>query len=783
LGLIVFLSPGSPLWAVAAAVALVVELTLWLYAYECRAVTPRRARWLVGLRLGAMAMLLWIWLAPTWVRTVVNDPMREVVVVLDESASMKLKDDGETLTRLEIGKKALADSKLIETLESQLRVRTIQVARTVRDDQGQVGEDWNQATDLAAALDTVLKQVSPDKLGGVVLVSDGRHNRPTRVEDVARRYGILDARVGVIEAGSAVPPTDAVLVSVRAPEALHLGDRMRVDAEVRFDGYKDKNATVKLLRGQDVLEERVISIPHEHHRETLRFTQTPEAGGMGDYRVEITPLPGERFADNNGWNFETSITDARVNVLLVDNNPRWEFRYLRNLFYGRDKSVQLQYVLQNPDRIKGQNDPAVAASASRPFGDAQATRLPESEQEWRKFDVIILGDVEARTIDEKTWDIISRCVKERAALLVLIAGPESMPHAIESATGRALVPVEMEWGAQKYVASDGKGFRLALTTEGLNHPLTQQSDGQMANEQVWARFPELHWRHPMVKLKDGAEVLLKAQDDPAADEIRGEDGFEANLARLASRRAREAVAAVLVTRQTGYGKVALLLTDRTWRLREGAGDVFHHRFWGNMIRWGAGPVLRAGGQRVRLGTDRLTYTPDEPVKIMVRMRDAALNPLSDETLRAEILRDGKVMATLPLGALDGSNGFQEIAAGPFKEPGNYEVRVKGQRVEEWIAEDGTGPLSVTFRVTGANSPIEMTETTLNRPLLQTIANLSNGRVVKPDAADELASLFVRDRRELEEVRETSLWDRWLVIGLLAGLLTAEWVVRRGGGLP
>jgi hypothetical protein len=186
---------------------------------------------------------------------------------------------------------------------------------------------------------------------------------------------------------------------------------------------------------------------------------------------------------------------------------------------------------------------------------------------------------------------------------------------------------------------------------------------------------------------------------------------------------------------------------------------------------------------VRLGTDRLTYTPDEPVKIMVRMRDAALNPLSDETLRAEILRDGKVMTTLPLGALDGSNGFQEVAAGPYKEPGNYEVRVKGQRVEELIAEDGTGPLNVTFRVTGANSPIEMTDTTLNRPLLQTIANLSNGRVVKPGAANELASLFVRDRRELEEVRETSLWDQWLVIGLLAGLLTAEWVVRRGGGLP
>ena len=62
----------------------------------------------------------------------------------------------------------------------------------------------------------------------------------------------------------------------------------------------------------------------------------------------------------------------------------------------------------------------------------------------------------------------------------------------------------------------------------------------------------------------------------------------------------EAANALLVTRQTGKGKVALLLTDRTWRLREGAGDLYHHRFWGNLVRWGAGPLPGAETEAPKL---------------------------------------------------------------------------------------------------------------------------------------------------------------------------------------
>ncbi len=783
LGRIIRVSPDWPLWSVALGVAAVVELILWLYAYEASAVDAKRARWLIGLRLSALAVLVWILIAPVWVRTVSRERSREVVVVMDDSGSMHLKDDGASASRLELGEQALSKAKLTDQLGEKLRVRVVKAARSLRAENEAASQGWGDSTDLAAALNTVLEQVPPDQLAGVVMVSDGRHNRPERVEDVARRFGILDAPIGIVAVGSAEPPKDAAILSVKAPEAIHLGDRMRVTTEVKFDGYKGQKATVFLKRGDQVLETREVAIPQDHHVEELRFAQVPEEGGVGGYRVEIAPLQGERFPENNSWEFETSITDARTNVLLVEGHPRWEFRYLRNLFYGRDKSVHLQHVLLHPDKIEGQTETSVAASASRPFGEALATRLPESEAEWRKFDVIILGDIEPGAIDDSTWSVISRCVNERSALLVMVSGPRFMPHAIASSSGRALVPVELEWGNQTLFNESDAPFRFDLTADGRRHPVTQQSDGETANERLWSEFPTMTWRHPVSSLKEGAEVLLSANSEGTQVAPDSNAGLENALDALAKRKAREISSALVVTRQTGKGKVALLLTDRTWRLREGAGDLYHHRFWGNLVRWGAGPAMRAGGSRARLGTDQLTYTPDDPVNLTARLRDTSLQPIDDPSLRAEVLREGQILSTVPMKPVAGSNGLYEARLDRFPESGRYEVRLRGDKADGLIREDGAADLKAGFRVVGSRGPIELSETTLNLPLLQTVAELSGGKVVSAENTGLLAGLFLTDKDKQQETREITLWDQPWVLALLALLLGGEWVIRRAGGLP
>ena len=762
-----------PIWVIPVGAACASELIFWSYRYEREALEPKRGRFLLGLRLGSLAVLAWILLEPVYSRYEEREIRREVVILIDSSASMNLVDDGQSATRSELAQQALERSGLLDGLEGKIAVREVRAARRALLSDADAIEGWDQATDIAGALDEVMEQVPPDQLAGVVLVSDGRHNRPGSIEDAARRYGILDAPIAVIASGSEIPPKDAAIVSVKAPDSVYLGDRVRMAAKLKFDGYRGKRAKVTLFSGDEELESREVAIPQDHHREEVRFRHVPDEGGIGEYRIVVSGLEDERFDNNNDWSFKTVVTDARTNVLIIEGTPRWEFRYLRNLFYGRDQSVHLQSVLLEPDRIVGQQEAKIPASASRPFGDSKATALPASEEEWRKFDVIIVGDLEVNALSDEQWEILRLCVTDRAALLVLIAGPRSMPHAFSSEAASRLIPVNYAASRRTYFGGKEK-FNFALTNDGKSHPITAQVEGRVRNEQVWAEFPELRWRHPITGIKDGAEVLLYAENsNKKKPVIRSGDRLNAALAEISNRRAREAENALLVTRQTGNGKVAMLLTDRTWRLREGVGDVFHHRFWGQLVRWGAGPNLRSGTKTARLGTDQLTYTGDDPVSIMARLREKNLAPIRDEELVAEIFREGEKVGTVPLNYRDGSNGIHQAKAGPYREPGNYEIRLSGSELNE--------ELSTNFRVVGSLSATELAETTLNLPLLENIARLSGGRILE-DGDDNLASLFLSGGETREELRETTLWDRWPLMLLLVILLTTEWVLRRRSGL-
>ena len=773
LGVIILLSrwlevnPFWPAWVIPLIGALGAELVFWSYRYERTAVSPRRGGWLLGLRLATLGLLLWILLQPVWSRFVEREIEREVIIMIDDSASMDLVDDGQTKTRLELAREQLEASGVLEELDGKVGIREIRAARRALMDDTTEVEGWDQATDLSGGLETVLDQVPPDQLAGVVLLSDGRHNRPGSVEDVARRFGILDAPIAVIPSGSDVPPKDAAIISVRSPDSVYLGDRIRVGALLKFDGYRGKKAKLQLFAGDKELDSREISIPQDNYREEVKFRHAPEEGGVGEYRVVLSGLEDETFENNNQWNFQTVVSDARTNVLLIDQHPRWEFRYLRNLFYGRDQSIHLQSVLLKPDRISGHTPPKVVASASRPFGDANATHLPESEDEWRKFDVIIIGDIGPDSLSNEQWNILSSCVKERAALLVLVAGPESMPHAFDSDVAKELIPVNYESSRRTFYGSD-ETFRFALTNTGRNHPITAQVEGQMNNEKLWKEFPVIRWRHPVKGLQPGAEVLLYAEDaNKKRTKVTSAESLEAALSEVAKRRVREAENALLVTRQTGSGKVAMLLADRTWRLRDGVGDIYHHRFWGQLVRWGAGPNLRAGTETIRLGTDQLTYTGDDRVRIMTRLRDNNLNPIVDQDPVAEVTHESGEVTQVPLKFRENSNGLYENLAGPFQRPGTYEVKVRDEVI-------------TSFRVVGARSAVELSETTLNQPLLDSIARMSGGRVF--DGEGTLAELFLRGDETRTELRETSLWDIWPVFLLLAILLTAEWVIRRRGGL-
>jgi hypothetical protein len=201
------------------------------------------------------------------------------------------------------------------------------------------------------------------------------------------------------------------------------------------------------------------------------------------------------------------------------------------------------------------------------------------------------------------------------------------------------------------------------------------------------------------------------------------------------------------------------------------------------VLWGAGPTLRAGGKQVRLGTDQLTYTPDDKVIVTARLRDEKMAPIEKAELQAEVLKDGQVISTTAMSAMSGSNGFFEVALPKIAHAGRYEVRLRGSQAEKAMTADGVKEVVTGFRIVGSRGPVELAETTQNLPLLTTIASLSGGKVMTVKGLSEMPALFLVNKSQKEEIKESSLWDNAWVLLLLALALSTEWVLRRSGGLP
>ena len=670
------------------------------------------------------------------------------------------------------------------------------------------------ATDLAAALQKVMTDMAGRDMAGVLLLTDGRHNAAAPVEPIARQLGAQGVCVSSIVFGSAKPPCDASIVAVDAPETVFTEDKVYVNATLKLDGLAGREVTATLHDGQEVVDSRTVRVPTDSYRARVQLGHEPKAPGIHRYRVEVQPFEGEVFEANNQYPLAVNVTDDRVKVLLVDGRPRWEFRYLKNLFADRDQSVRLQYVLCRPDRIEGvPGRKKVPASVTRDLRESEATDLPENEAEWLKFNVIVLGDVPPAVLQEDDWKALRTFVADRGGTLIVIAGPLYMPHAYSEPALRDLLPVRFEETEKALMTGPEKFFRVALTAEGRESVLLRQRTDPQENLEVWNSFPDIYWRHPIADTKEGATVLAYALPDepPEYMKQRQPPAISHQPSATAKAAAPEAAAggdgpappgrgppadelaqrvrqferenALMAVHRAGAGQVLFLAFDRTWRLRYRIGDTYHHRLWGQVLRWAASGKLPAGTEHVRLGTSRLRYAAEEPVRVRAEIVDQDFKPLTSDEVAVKVF-GGKdredLLLRRKLQYVKGSAGVYEADLGVLP-GGAYRVVLDAPVAEPVLAHDQVDLVSAEFSV-DPTATVELAELAPDRGLLGRLATLTRGVMVEPPNAREVLAGLGPGSVRVSERREFVLWDSWPLLVLMVLVATAEWVLRKKVGL-
>lgn len=665
----------------------------------------------------------------------------------------------------------------------------------------------DKLTNLAQALEHVRSEIPTQSLAGILLISDGRQSEAADLDEIATRFSAVSVPISSLVVGSERPPVDAKILEVTRPNTVLVGDSLVVGTRVAITGMKGRSVVAKLVSGGETLEERTIEVPEDEFITNLELSYEPEEEGLVEYEVVLEPVGADEiersaFQLNNRRTFSVAVSDERTEILIIEGKPRWEYGYLRNLFAGRDATVQLQTVLFEPERLASTtNLPIVFASAGREANQVEATALPENETEWFKFDVIILGDVDQSALSAEQQELIQRFVSQRGGALIVISGADHMPHAWTDQPLSELFPIDVAPTQEVQFKAPEPSYRWQLTSVGERHAITRQGDSIDASRSIWERMPEMYWRHSVTGVKPGSVVLAyaepdglpepseatdaNAQQNPESTEQQDSqaDPVDSSNDRTVDQQTLfEQQHALLAIRNYGAGRVLMLATDHSWRFRYRVGDTYHHRFWGQIVRWGTAEKLQAGGDYVQLGTDRQEYTTGDPVRVTARLTDNFFAPIEDSQAEVRVYRGDAMIVSQRLIASSDRPGDYSATLTDLSEPGSYRIELVSEEADRVFSGSNDSKIETTIEVQAPEiaSP-ELQETTADVATLERLALRTGGGLIQQGNSDP-SRWFAEGTRRYAEMRRLRFWDSWPILVMLMAVFTAEWIVRKKGGL-
>ncbi|TWT56052.1 hypothetical protein [Allorhodopirellula solitaria] len=723
----------------------------------------RRSRWrgatvaLEGLRLTMVSIAALLLGGPEWVEQYRPDEKPVVAVLWDESASMQTRDAslnaesrGDAIAPLTEAStwRSLQDRAdvVIEPFAetqaasgSAVKVNTISSAEDGAASGGDVGDgqtgDDEAGTDLASPLIDAAKK--HDNLLGVVLASDGDWNQGSAPVQAATRLRSLGIPVFAFPVGSDTRLPDVELLSFDVPTFAIAGKRVRIPFSIESSLPRDHQATVTMKTNEGETIEKDVRV-QAMGRTNSSIDWQPESLGETSLTLQVSPTTGEVRDDNNELTAPISIREEKLRVLVVESVPRWEYRYLRNAL-SRDPGVDVSCLLFHPglDKHGGGNADYIS-------------EFPATKAELSEYDVVFIGDVGIDdgqlTIEQCEW--LRGLVGQQASGIVFMPGWQGREFSLLDTPLGELIPVVMDDAQPR-----GWGSRTAqhfeLTELGRRSLLTKLADTADENLEVWGNLPGFQWYAPVVRAKPGTETLCVHQETSN------------QFGRLP----------LLVTRTFGGGKVLFMGTDGAWRWRKGVEDLYHYRFWGQVVRWMAYRRSMTSGENMYLYQSPERPRVRQTVTVNANVMESNGEPLSKGDVTLRIVSPAGQIETISMGSVGEEWGAFSGRFTP-QEHGMHELTL--------FCKETGDTLQTKLLIQGTSR--EQIGKPARPEVLEEIARVTRGQILTVDRVEDVVQWLAAMPDPPPSVRRVALWSHPVVVGLFVALLALFWIARKGVGL-
>lgn len=693
-------------------------------------------------------------------------------------------------------------------------------------------------TRIGAALRSVASQFlgrQDQRFGGVVLITDGQDTSEGEapVDVLATLPGARGLKVAAVGLGNPDSDKNLRVEPIRAKEVVLVRDRVLFETALRhkgFQGVERVRAEMSVQRiadgdGAPLDPPQPVALADDARNRwrtpelTLPEESLPAPVNLdasfdqpGTYRVRITgllppPQDGQdAILDDNVAVHDLLVKDESIRVLLVDREPRYEWRFLSNYLTreasGRPtgggpahRSRFLTHVLLQ------EGDPTVDPPYTHAPGMTPRRQFPRTREELFAYDVLILGDVNLARLapseaqKNETLAMIRAFVEEGHGIALEAGVDLRNPLDFLGTPLADLLPInagESDRKATEAEMTDRKSsFRLRLTEAGRRHPafniLPPGEDGGMlppdrvarlwAGEDARAALGEgwaWYWMYrAMGGLRPGAVALAHAMRPGAPDDRSLRDGRDEPLV-------------VAATMGFGRGRVFWLSVDDMTRIRYQNGDTYYGAFWEQVIRDLALYRLLGGNRRFKIFPRDEEVEVGKTAEIQILAQDERYRPMDTPFLdgvhvelpdndaggrgeRLDLEGAGRPELQRENGGLPGEYRFRL----PVDRPGTYLVWIQPKA----DTRDAGGRAEARFR--GVSRAREASLKLPDHRVLEEIARETDGHrpIFRLSGLADLTLPTQTLSRVVSRDRRTQ-WDKAWVLFLLAGLLGLEWALRK-----
>ncbi len=487
-------APLIPAWALA--LLALIALPVIGYALFAKA---RGAGW----RLAALAGLLLALANPLAVIEQRQSLPDVALVVIDESASMRI---GERAERAERAANALRD-RLGRERDMEVRV--------VRAGAGGVGTD---GTRLFDSIERAVADVPRGRIAGVAVVTDGQvHDAPKGIAEEIQRLN-LPGPIHTLLAGNR-NEIDRRLVIDEAPAFAIVAKQqfltIRVEeGEPPRAGAPRQMARVEIKR--DGVPFRTVQAPVGDATQVEFQIDKP---GTTIFELEVEPGPRELTLENNRQVVVVNGVRDRMRVLLVTGEPHSGERTWRNLLKS-DPAVDLvHFTILRPPEAQDFTPVSELSLIAFPIRELFEVKL-------REFDLVIFDRYRRRDVLAQVYlDNIVRYVRGGGALLIAVGPNFSSPNSLfNSPLGQIMPGIPT---GQTFEQS----YLPGLSPVGRRHPVTADLPGGAGNTPEWGRW----FRHVDTEPRRGQVLMNGVADRP-----------------------------LLLLDRVGEGRVAQMMSDNIW---------------------------------------------------------------------------------------------------------------------------------------------------------------------------------------------------------------------------